>query len=80
MNHPYTLKVGDLTLEVYGDYERDGRYERMWVDEVRLVVGTTSVGLTDLLQAIQKDRPGWYWADWAGEQVVEDIRRSREAA
>jgi hypothetical protein len=77
---PYQLKVGNLTLEVVGTYERDGRSERMWVDEVRLQVGDKMVDLGDLLEAVQKDRPSWYWADWAGEQVIADIRRSREAA
>ena len=77
---PYTLKIGDLTLEVVGTYERDAGRDRMWVDEVRLLVGDRMVDLGDLLEAIQRDRPYWYWADWAGERVVEDVRRSKEAA
>ena len=78
----YELKVGDLTLEVVGTYERSegGDQDQMWVDEVRLMVGDRMVDLSDLLEAIQKDRPHWYWADWAGKVVVEDVRRSRQEA
>ena len=79
---PYELKVGDLTLEVVGTYERSegGYQDQMLVDEVRLMVGDRMVDLSDLLEAIQKDRPHWYWAGWAGKMVVEDVRRSRQEA
>ena len=77
---PYQLKVGDLTLEIEGTFEADRWHPRMWVDSVRLVHGEERIDLSDLLEAIQRRHLGWYWADWAEERVVEDIKRSREAA
>jgi hypothetical protein len=77
---PCQLRIGDLLLEVEGTVEHDRWQPRVWVDTVHLIHGSERIDISDLLEGVERNRPGWHWRDWLEERVVDDIKRAREVA